>query len=126
MNGYAFIEPNGTRWKGMQSVDTNWEAPRNGKVPVRYTAGEDDSSRFVGRARWLDPGFVRYGRWADWGVHGPPLARRSLGTEAAAPVSAWISIAERVSLKGNSSCEVFPCLRPPTPTLRLQSRIRLR
>jgi hypothetical protein len=53
---YAFVEPDGTRRKGMESVLTDWPVPANGKVGVRYTAGEDGSSRFSGRVRWLGLG----------------------------------------------------------------------
>jgi hypothetical protein len=45
---YAFTEPNGTRRRAMDNVSINWEPPRNGKIPIRYTPGEDGSSRFAG------------------------------------------------------------------------------
>ena len=53
---YAFAEPGGTRRKGMSSVATDWSVPNNGKVPVRYTAGADGSSRLAGRVNWIGLG----------------------------------------------------------------------
>jgi hypothetical protein len=50
---YTFREPNGTNRKGMASVPTDWPVPLNNKVAVRYTAGEDGSSRLGGRVHWV-------------------------------------------------------------------------
>jgi hypothetical protein len=54
---YTFTEPGGTSRKGMESLPIDWDGPRSGKVPIRYTPGEDGSSRFAGRVRWLGVGF---------------------------------------------------------------------
>jgi hypothetical protein len=50
---YTFTEPGGTYRKGMESVPLDWPVPENRKVAVRYTPGEDGSSRLAGRVRWV-------------------------------------------------------------------------
>jgi hypothetical protein len=49
---YRFTEPNGLVRRGEQGMPGEWETPPSNKVPIRYTPGDDGSSRFVGRARW--------------------------------------------------------------------------
>src|SRR5262245_53000316 len=54
---FKFREPNGTQRHGRETVPSNWQAPPNGKVYVRYTPGENGDSRFVGNIPWLAVGF---------------------------------------------------------------------
>ncbi len=50
---FSFTEPNGTRRTGTDTVPTDWPLPVGGKVPVRYTAGADGSSRLAGHVNWV-------------------------------------------------------------------------
>ena len=50
---YAFTEPNGARRTGSDTVSNDWPGPKSGKVGVRYTAGENGSSRLAGGVNWV-------------------------------------------------------------------------
>ena len=50
---YAFAEPNGARRTGSDTVSRDWPGPKSGKVGVRYTPGENGSSRLAGEANWI-------------------------------------------------------------------------
>lgn len=50
---YTFTEPDGSRRTGTDTVPSDWVLPENGKVPVRYTPGEDGDSRVAGQVNWV-------------------------------------------------------------------------
>jgi hypothetical protein len=50
---FSFTEPDGTRRTGTDTVRTDWPLPAGGKVPVRYTAGANGSSRLAGHVNWV-------------------------------------------------------------------------
>jgi hypothetical protein len=73
---YTFTEPDGTRHTGTDTVDPNWPANTGGKVPVRYTAGADGSSRLAGHVNWV--GLALFGlSVAALGVFGYRLGREA-------------------------------------------------
>jgi hypothetical protein len=49
---YAFTEPDRTRRTGSDTVDADWDLPRNGTILVQYTAGADGQSRLSGNVVW--------------------------------------------------------------------------
>ena len=50
---YAFVEADGTRRTGRDTVDLDWAFPADKKVAVRYTPGNDGKSRLAGGFEWL-------------------------------------------------------------------------
>ncbi len=50
---YEFTEPDGIKRGGTDTVPPDWPPPVNGKVPVRYTAGEKGHSRLAGHVSWV-------------------------------------------------------------------------
>lgn len=54
---YSFTEPDGTRRTDSDTVNSDWDLPRAGTVPVRYTPGSDGRSRLVGHVNWVGIGF---------------------------------------------------------------------
>jgi hypothetical protein len=49
---YTFAEPGGGPRRGNHTVSLDWPVPRDKKVTVRYTPGEDGDSRLAGHVRW--------------------------------------------------------------------------
>jgi hypothetical protein len=50
---FNFVEPDGTKRQGYDTVGTDWQAPADGLIRIQYTAGENGRSRLAGRANWL-------------------------------------------------------------------------
>ncbi|MBX7105945.1 MAG: hypothetical protein K1X57_17820 [Gemmataceae bacterium] len=50
---FAFIEPDGTRRIGTDTVPPDWPLATGAKVPVRYTAGAEGRSRLADHANWI-------------------------------------------------------------------------
>lgn len=56
---YSYIEQDGARRTGTDTVPNDWPLPRGGKVPVRYKPGSENGSRLAGHVNWF--GLVFFG-----------------------------------------------------------------